>query len=140
MSFDDILGSSYFGSILKGHKIQFSRRLWKCTIYQVAMVTPFRLKFWAVQILVKTKDGAIHNSLLLPGEMNISQIQCKIEVNTFLLCKSQNWCTSEYESYWCYMLVGWWVGRWFVCVFDYFGCFLRISSAYNLRKMRNQGV
>ena len=26
-------------------------------------------------------------SLLLPGEMNILQIQCKIDFNTFLLCK-----------------------------------------------------
>ena len=29
------------------------------------------------------KGPAFHKALLLPGEMNISEIQCKIEFNTF---------------------------------------------------------
>ena len=32
-------------------------------------------------------DDDYDDSLLLPGEMNILQIQCKIDFNTFLLCK-----------------------------------------------------
>ena len=38
-----------------------------------------------------TKDSWII-SLLLPGEMNILQIQCKIEFNTFLLRKTHSRC------------------------------------------------
>ena len=34
----------------------------------------------------------VHHSLLLPGEMNILQIQCKIYFNTFLLRKPHSWC------------------------------------------------
>ena len=33
-----------------------------------------------------------HHTLMLPGEINISQLQGKIEFNTFLFCKPYNWC------------------------------------------------
>ena len=42
--------------------------------------------FWAFAIIVLLKQDHVHDdydALLLPGEMNISEIQCKIEFNTF---------------------------------------------------------
>ena len=48
-------------------------------------------------------------SLLLPGEMNILQIQCKIDFNTFLLRKPHSWCIKWLRT----MLVvdiGWFLG------------------------------
>ena len=37
-------------------------------------------------------DAQDDDALLLPGEMNILQIQCEIDFNTFLLRKPHSWC------------------------------------------------
>ena len=85
--------------------------------------------------------------LLLPGEMKMSQIQCKVHFNTFLLCIPHYWC-----KYWLKTILvvhtAWLVGIggdfWFLLVFltifgDLWWFLLRITSAkwvkeaYNLR-------
>ena len=40
----------------------------------------------------KTQKVSLHHPLLLPGEMNSLQIQCKIDFNTFLLRKPHSRC------------------------------------------------
>ena len=51
-------------------------------------------------------SGMRYPPLLLPGEMNILQIQCKIDFNTFLLRKLHSRCIKNHVSGSCWFVVG----------------------------------
>ena len=52
--------------------------------------------FWPQKIQKTSSQGSylakvcVNHALMLPGEINISQLQGKIEFNTFLFCKPYN--------------------------------------------------
>ena len=83
-------------------------------------------------------------TLLLPGEINISQLQGKIEFNTFFFWKPYNWYIKLLNIILVVLLVGWWVLLvilvifgdfwWFWVIFWWFlmdfSTYLAISTSY----------
>ena len=66
----------------------------------------------------------------LPGEMNISQLQGKIEFNTFLFWKPYNWCIKLLNIILVVLLVGWWVLLVVLVILVIFGVFLVIFDGF----------
>ena len=97
--------------------------------------------------ILQTCDNWDTDSHPLPEEMNISQLQGKIEFNTFLFCKPYNWCIKLLNIILVVLLVGWWVllvilvilvifgdFGWFWVIFWWFlmdfSTYLAISTSY----------
>ena len=86
---------NYSTPIWKGHK--YSSEIYWCTRTPGARRVPTSGYFW---------HSDITTSLLLPGEMNISQLQCKIDFNTFLFCNLHSWCKKWLRTK---LVIGCWV-------------------------------